>query len=70
MTRVDKSNACTRTLLKAAEVLGGEQQLARRLGVSLSALQEWMRGEQAPPLAVFTQALDIVAGGPFGRTNH
>jgi transcriptional regulator with XRE-family HTH domain len=65
-----KENSNTRTLLKAAEAVGGPQELAERLGVSPSLLQEWMRGDSAPPFAVFSQALDIVARGPYGRTKR
>jgi hypothetical protein len=65
-----KHNSHTRTLLKAAEAVGGPHELADRLGVSLSVLREWIRGDSAPPFAVFSQALDIVARGPYGRTKR
>jgi transcriptional regulator with XRE-family HTH domain len=62
-----KENSYTRTLLNAAEVLGGRERLAEALGVTVGALSEWMRGDSIPPFEVFSQGLDIVARGPFGR---
>jgi transcriptional regulator with XRE-family HTH domain len=60
-----KDNSHTRTLLNAAEALGSRERLAERLGVTLSALDGWLRGDSAPPFEVFSKALDIVARGPF-----
>jgi DNA-binding transcriptional regulator YiaG len=54
-----------RTLRNAAQTLGGCEALAAELGVALATLQTWMRGDSAPPFAVFSKALDIVARGPF-----
>jgi len=65
-----KGTSHTRTLLNAAEVLGSREQLAEKLGVPVSVLNEWLRGDGAPPFEVFSQALDIVARGPFGRTQR
>ena len=65
-----KHDSRTRTLLKAAEALGGPHELAERLGVSPSVLQEWVRGDSEPPFAAFLQALDIVALGPYGRAKR
>ena len=55
----------TRTLQLAAQLLGSAEALAAELGVALEMLQAWMRGEATPPFSVFSQALDIVARGPF-----
>jgi hypothetical protein len=55
----------TRTLQLAAQLLGSTPALATELGVALDTLQAWIRGEGTPPFSVFSQALDIVARGPF-----
>lgn len=47
------------TLEYAAAVVGGEDELARRLGVGRRELDQWRSG-QRPPLAVFLKAVDIV----------
>jgi transcriptional regulator with XRE-family HTH domain len=52
-------------LRNAALSLGGIERLAEELGVAASALEEWLRGDSAPPFDVFSRALDIVARGPF-----
>jgi len=50
----------TRTLLRAAEILGGEVELALRLKVTPSHLHLWMRGLSVPPRDVFLRAVDLV----------
>jgi DNA-binding transcriptional regulator YdaS (Cro superfamily) len=52
-----------RTLHRALEIIGDEQQLAARLGVAISQLAEWLRGECDVPAKAFFAALDIVARG-------
>jgi hypothetical protein len=49
-----------RTLQRAAEIVGGEQELALRLGVTPSHLALWLRDLADPPMAVFFRAVDIV----------
>jgi transcriptional regulator with XRE-family HTH domain len=56
-----------RTLVRAAETLGGEQALAEALGVNVYALAGWLQGTSDAPDAAFFAALEIVANGPF---NH
>jgi len=50
----------TRTLVKAADVVGGSEALRRRLNVSALVLGLWMSGVQPPPTDVFLKAVDIV----------
>jgi hypothetical protein len=50
----------SQTLAKAAEVLGGNEALRRRLNVSALLLAVWMSGAQPPPTDVFLKAVDIV----------
>jgi hypothetical protein len=50
----------TRTLIRAADIVGGELELALRLKVTPSHLHLWIRGMSTPPLDVFLSAVDIV----------
>ena len=54
------STVYSRTLLKAAQLAGGSQKLARHLRVPLADLQKWLGGSDAPPIAVFLKAVDLV----------
>ena len=49
-----------RTLARAAQMVGGEKDLAARLGVPLLLLTEWIAGRKAPPQRIFLDAVDIV----------
>lgn len=48
-------------LERAAEILGGADQLAAYLGVSLAHLRIWMRGMFAPPADVFLKLVDLLS---------
>lgn len=50
----------SRTLRKAAELLGGAAKLARRLRVPTSNLIEWMNEKSEPPSWVFLRAVDVL----------
>lgn len=49
-----------RTLQKAADLVGGRKKLARHLRVPLPELERWMGGDEAPPIATFLKAVDLV----------
>lgn len=49
-----------RTLVRAAEIVGGAQELAFRLKVTPSHLSLWMGGLEACPGYVFLKAVDLV----------
>jgi hypothetical protein len=49
-----------RTLRRAMEILGGEQQLADRLRVPASELREWLAGTERPPMAYLLVAVEVV----------
>jgi len=53
-------NVYTKTLVRAAQIVGGETELALRLKVTPSHLHLWLRGLADPPLHVFLLAVDIV----------
>jgi hypothetical protein len=50
-----------RNVLRHAATLAGEEQLARRLRVSLSVLASWMSGHSAIPPSIFLAAADYLA---------
>ena len=62
-----ESTAITRTLRRAADILGGVGQLAAALGVTEADLEGWMAGETRPSQDVFLAALDIVSGATYER---
>ena len=49
-----------RTLRRAAELVGGEAALAKRLGVTSTQLKHWLNALAKPPGDVFLKAADIV----------
>jgi hypothetical protein len=50
----------TRTVQRAAELLGDEAVLAAFLGVSWSRLKQWLTGAEATPQSAFMMCVDIV----------
>jgi DNA-binding transcriptional regulator YdaS (Cro superfamily) len=48
------------TLRRAADIVGGEEPLARHLGVTPSHLALWIRALADTPDVVFLRAVDIV----------
>jgi hypothetical protein len=58
------SSVYSRTLQKAADLLGGRKKLARVLRVPTKDLETWIADEAKPPLNVF---LRVHAGGGSGR---
>lgn len=49
-----------RTLIRAAQIVGGPQELAIKLKVTPSHLALWMSGAEPCPTYVFLQAVDLV----------
>ena len=54
------SSVYSRTLQKAAELIGGRSQLCRHLHVPMGDLQKWIDDEALPPIGVFLRAVDLV----------
>jgi hypothetical protein len=50
----------SRTFQKAAELCGGQRELARQLRVPLADLEKWIAGGDTPPINVFLKAIDLV----------
>jgi hypothetical protein len=48
------------TLLYACVLVGGEEELARRLGVTVEEIVTWLFEERIPPTPTFLKAVDIV----------
>lgn len=56
----ENNRVMSKTLQKAAELVGSQKNLARRLRVPLAELQKWIQGEGKPPMGTFLKAVDIV----------
>lgn len=54
------SDVYIRTLVRAAEIVGGAQELAFKLNVTPSHLSLWLGGLEACPAHVFLKAVDLV----------
>jgi len=57
---VNRESVRSRTLAKAAQIVGGQDVLRRRLNVSALLLGLWLTGTEPPPTDVFLKAVDIV----------
>lgn len=53
-----------RTLRRAAEIVGGEEELAMRLKVTPSHLSLWIKGLATPPADVFLRVVDLILEPP------
>jgi hypothetical protein len=47
-------------LLRAAELVGGRDKLARVLRVPISELDKWIAGDAKPPREVFLRVVDLI----------
>ena len=59
----------SRALRKAAELIGGREELARILQVPPAEIERWIADEAKPPREIFLRIVDIIldetsAGGP------
>jgi hypothetical protein len=57
----------TRTLERAAEMLGGEQALAEYLNVPPRRLDWWLRGDTELPTEIFLQLVDLLLENGFAQ---
>jgi hypothetical protein len=58
---VPQSDLYLRTLRRAAELIGDDEELALRLKVTPSHLALWIQGVEKPPTYVFLRAVDLVS---------
>jgi hypothetical protein len=56
-----------RTLIEACRTVGGEVELAARVGHSLPMVLDWLLGYEAVPVNVFLKSVDIVVAS---NRNH
>jgi hypothetical protein len=49
------------TLEYAATLVGGEGELAHKVGATPAQLSLWLAGGEPPPMSVFRMAVDIVS---------
>ena len=61
------STVHTHALEKAAQLLGGEQQLASYLGIHLGILRACMQGHARLPVNLFLDVVDLIVDGPHDR---
>ena len=52
----------TQALRKAVEILGGEEQLGARLGLSAGTIRLFITGRIRLPQRLFLQVVDIISG--------
>jgi hypothetical protein len=50
----------SRAVLRAAELLGGRDKLARVLRVPKADIDKWISGEAKPPREVFLRVVDLI----------
>ena len=55
-------------LSRAAELVGGENVIAKRLGVTPARLDLWLAGAETIPMWVFLELVDILLGPPGATT--
>jgi hypothetical protein len=58
---VPQSDLYLRTLRRAAELIGDDEELALRLKVTPSHLALWIQGVEKAPTYIFLRAVDLVA---------
>jgi hypothetical protein len=63
------SSVYSRTLQKAAELIGGYQKLCRRLQVPPPEMQRWIADKAVPPMGIFLRAVDLILDGTAPPSN-
>jgi hypothetical protein len=58
------------TLRRAVQWCGGIDALGDALNVQAASLERWIAGEEAVPLAVFTQAVGLILDASATRPPH
>lgn len=53
-----------RALQRAADAIGGKEELRARLRVPAPLLELWMAGRRRPPVEIFLKAVDLASGQP------
>ena len=58
---------CREIITRAADAVGGEDELARLLSKDVEDERAWANGTRLAPLSVYLKALDILSGPPSRR---
>ena len=66
--RNKQSTVYTRAILRAVEVSGGVDNLARFLGSTPVEINKWTSGETNPPMPIFLAIVDVVTAGGLTPT--
>jgi DNA-binding transcriptional regulator YdaS (Cro superfamily) len=61
-------NVYRRTLARAIEIAGGEENLARFLACTPTEIARWSSGESNPPMPIFLAMVDITAANALTPT--
>ena len=64
------SSVYSRTLQKAAELIGGRKKLAHVLRVPMKDLEAWIADEAKPPLNVFLRVVDLIIDETGGAASE
>lgn len=67
MTRKE-TTVYRRTLARAIEIAGAEENLARFLACTPAEIQKWTSGESNPPMPIFLAMVDIAAANALTPT--
>ena len=57
---MDSAHIYAEAFQAAARAVGGEKELAERLGVSVEELHGWIEAGHTPPLEPFLEALNLI----------
>jgi DNA-binding transcriptional regulator YdaS (Cro superfamily) len=57
-----------RTLARAIEIAGGQENLARFLACTPAEIAKWSSGESNPPMPIFLAMVDVVAANALTPT--
>jgi hypothetical protein len=61
MVNRKEPNVYRRTLARAIEIAGSQENLARFLASTPAEIAKWSSGESAPPMPIFLAMVDVVA---------
>ena len=53
-------NVRTHAIRRASEILGGQRNLRKYLGVSALSLSVWIAGSEPPPTDIFLKVVDVI----------
>ena len=60
MPRRVATSVYSRAVRKAAELVGGREELARTLKMPRAAIEDWIAGKGKPPREIFLRVVDLI----------